>query len=185
MICNEKDYEAFFSFWRGTLFFNAKCKICDEGHIFDIFRQKTQWGSAWSSVVLTGLIQYHYEAYVSTFYLPPPKKKKKSILSTFYIYRAYDRKHLLAKREEIGHLKKCAPTMRSWELVFSPTMLRSIVDVFVAKMQWAGQAFSISLSIFCFKGTLSMTACNRGKSEQYILSGSSIHKIFHYHKNTG
>ena len=113
------------------------------------------------------------------------KKKKKSILSSFYIYRAYDRKHLLAKREEIGHLKKCAPTMRSWELVFSPTMLRSIVDVFVAKMQWAGQAFSISLNIFCFKGTLSMTACNRGKSEQYILSGSSIHKIFHYHKNTG
>ena len=113
------------------------------------------------------------------------KKKRRSILSTFYIYRAYDRKHLLAKRKEIVHLKKCAPTMRSWELVFSPTMLRSIVDVFVAKMQWAGQAFSISLNIFCFKGTLSMTACNRGKSEQYILSGSSIHKIFHYHKNTG
>ena len=173
----------------------------------DIFRQKTQWGSAWSSVVLTGLIQYHYETYVSTFYLPKKKRKKKayvstfylqpkrkkekkkkkrrSILSTFYIYRAYDRKHLLAKRKEIVHLKKCAPTMRSWELVFSPTMLRSIVDVFVAKMQWAGQAFSISLNIFCFKGTLSMTACNRGKSEQYILSGSSIHKIFHYHKNTG
>lgn len=112
-------------------------------------------------------------------------KKGRSILSTFYIYRTYDRKHLLAKRKEIGHLKKCAPTMRSWELVFSPTMLRSIVDVFVAKMQWAGQAFSISLNIFCFKGTLSMTACKRGKSEQYILSGSSIHKIFHYHKNPG
>ena len=113
------------------------------------------------------------------------KKKRRSILSTFYIYRAYDRKHLLAKRKEIVHLKKCAPTMRSWELVFSPTMLRSIVDVFVAKMQWAGQAFSIPLNIFCFKGTLSMTACKRGKSEQYILSRSSIHKIFHYHKNTG
>jgi hypothetical protein len=55
--------------------------------------------------------------------------------------------------------------MRSSELVFFPTKLRSIVDVFVAKMQWAGQAFSISLNIFCFKGTLSMTACKRAQNE--------------------
>lgn len=89
MISNEKDYEAFFSFWRGPLFFNAKCKICDEGHIFDIFRQKTQWGSALSSVVLTGLIQYHYEAYVATIYLP---KNKKAYMSTFYLQQKKKKK---------------------------------------------------------------------------------------------
>lgn len=94
MISNEKDYEAFFSFWRGPLFFNAKCMICDEGHIFDIFRQKTQWRSALSSVVLTGLIQYHYEVYVSTFYLTKKKhmcqpftcnKKKKHIINLLHL----------------------------------------------------------------------------------------------------
>jgi hypothetical protein len=38
-----------------------------------------------------------------------------------------------------------------------------MVDVFVAKMHWGGQIFSISLKIFCFKGTLSITACKSKK----------------------
>lgn len=55
-------------------------------------------------------------------------------------------------------LKKCAPMIRSMDLVFSPTRLRSIVEVFVANMQWAGHTFSISLNSFCFRGTFSTTA---------------------------
>lgn len=51
--------------------------------------------------------------------------------------------------------------MRSWELVFSPTTFRSMVDVFVAKMQCGGQTFSISLKIDCFNGIFSTTAQKR------------------------
>ena len=92
-------------------------------------------------------------------------KRCRAYVPTFTFIEHIFRNHVLKKRKESSNLKKCAPTMRSWELVFSPTKLRSMVDVFVAKMQWAGQAFSISLNIFCFKGTLSITACKRGQTE--------------------
>jgi hypothetical protein len=63
------------------------------------------------------------------------------------------------KNELNNNLKKWAPTTRSWELIFSPIMLRSIVDVFVAKMQCGGHIFSRSLNISCLRLTFSITAC--------------------------
>ena len=60
---------------------------------------------------------------------------------------------------EPSYLKKCAPTMRPWDLVFSPTRWRSRVDVLLANMQWEGQTFSISLNIVCLRVMFSMTAC--------------------------
>lgn len=72
----------------------------------------------------------------------------------------FDKKeHALKKKKMEYNLKKCAPMIRSRELVFSPTRLRSIVEVFVANMQWGGHTFSSSLNIFCLRGTFSMTAC--------------------------
>jgi hypothetical protein len=66
------------------------------------------------------------------------------------------------KRNELNNnLKKWAPTTRSWELIFSPIMLRSIVDVFVAKMQCGGHIFSRSLNISCLRLTFSITACKK------------------------
>lgn len=58
------------------------------------------------------------------------------------------------------YLKKCAPTIRSRDLVFSPTKLRSIVEVLVARTQLGEQYFSRSANICCFKDTFSMTAYN-------------------------
>ena len=56
--------------------------------------------------------------------------------------------------------------MRSCEVVFSPTIFRAMVDVFVAKMQCGGQAFSISLKIDCFSGIFSITAYKQNLSEE-------------------
>lgn len=56
------------------------------------------------------------------------------------------------------YLKKWAPTIRSWDLVFSPIKSRSIVEVLLASMQCGGQNFSRSENICCFKDTFSMTA---------------------------
>lgn len=58
------------------------------------------------------------------------------------------------------YLKKCAPTIRSWDLVFSPIKFKSIVEVLLASMQWGGQYFSRSAKICCFNETFSMTACS-------------------------
>lgn len=70
---------------------------------------------------------------------------------TFVNYIKNRKKHKnLEALETQNDLKKCAPTMRSFELVFSPITSRSIVDVLLAKMQWGEQTFSISLNMFCF-----------------------------------
>lgn len=61
-------------------------------HRFDIYCQKSQGGSGWSSVVLKATIQYHTQTTNQTGYI--------------YIYQpspldAYDREHVLVKRNEI------------------------------------------------------------------------------------
>mmetsp|Transcript_7277 Transcript_7277/g.18491 ORF Transcript_7277/g.18491 Transcript_7277/m.18491 type:complete len:248 (-) Transcript_7277:758-1501(-) len=54
--------------------------------------------------------------------------------------------------------KKCAPTMRSGDLILAATLVMSMVDVLVDRMQSGRHAASRSAKILCFSSRFSITA---------------------------
>ena len=113
MICNKKDYESFFLF-EGDHYFsmlNARSvmkatywylpsknsmRIC----LVQCSTHRSYSIPLWS--ICINLLLTKKKSICVNLLLATKKKKekKRSILSIFYIYRTYDRKHLLARRKE-------------------------------------------------------------------------------------